>query len=168
VITEASLRVHTQSAEYQPFILDLNETAACPSSRPGFGRADGPSFHCSLYPRLYLGVSLVVVSDIFRGKRLGYLPDNPCLPTTTLRKMKKAPATAGAKSNEAFTYSVLTRSLAVGHAAAGLAFVSINRNQESVAVGVGEFVSLHIGAVLERAIHFEAIVVLRPEIFHVL
>ena len=61
-----------------------------------------------------------------------------------------------------------TRSLAVGHAATGLAFVSVDRNQESVAVGVGEFVSLDIGAVLERAIHFEAIVVLRPEIFHVL
>src|SRR5712691_4470757 len=66
-----------------------------------------------------------------------------------------------------FTNS-LRCSLAAGHAATGLAFVSINRNQESVAVGVGEFVSLDIGAVLERTIHFEAIVVLRSEIFHVL
>jgi hypothetical protein len=32
------------------------------------------------------------------------------------------------------------------------------RNQEGVPVGVGEFVSLDIGAVIERAVHFEAVI----------
>ena len=44
----------------------------------------------------------------------------------------------------------------------------IDRNQKRIPVGVGEFVSLDICAVLERAVHFEAVIILRPEIFDVL
>src|SRR5258706_8260323 len=58
--------------------------------------------------------------------------------------------------------------LTAGHAAAGFAFVGIDRDEESVPVRVGESVPLHISAVLEGAEHLEAVVVLRPEIFHVL
>jgi len=46
--------------------------------------------------------------------------------------------------------------------------MGVDRNQKRVTVGVGEFVSLDIRAVLERAVHLEAIIVLRPEIFDVL
>ena len=63
--------------------------------------------------------------------------------------MKKPPPSAGAKQNEVF-------SLAARHAA-GRTLVCIDRNQKSVSVGVEEFVSLHIGAVIERAVHFEAV-----------
>jgi hypothetical protein len=49
--------------------------------------------------------------------------------------------------------------------AATLAFVRIDRNQKSISVGVGEFVSLYIGAVIEGTVHFEAVIVLCPKIF---
>src|SRR5260370_40652651 len=74
--------------------------------------------------------------------------------------MKKAPSRRGQNRTKSF-------SLADRHAA-GLAFVRVDRNQKSVPVGVGEFMSLHIGAVIERAIHFEAVIVLRSEILDVL
>src|ERR1700736_5753466 len=73
---------------------------------------------------------------------------------------EKAPAKAEARHNEVF-------SLVARHPA-GLAFVGIDRNQKSVPVGVGEFVSLYIRAVIERAVHFEAVIVLGPEIPDVL
>src|SRR6266849_4824227 len=73
--------------------------------------------------------------------------------------MKKPPSMRGQNRTKSF-------SLVAGHAT-GLAFVRIDRNQKSVPVGVGEFVSLHIGAVIERAVHFEAVIVLRPEILDV-
>src|SRR5712692_11798044 len=57
-------------------------------------------------------------------------------------------------------------SFAAGHTTA-LAFVRVDRNQKSVAVGVGEFVSLQVGAVIERAVHFEAVIVLGPKIFYI-
>src|SRR5207253_9035978 len=65
-----------------------------------------------------------------------HLPGSNRIPTN-----KKAPVNAGAKSNEVL-------SLAARHATT-LAFVCIDRNQKSVAVGVGEFVSLQVGAVIE-------------------
>jgi hypothetical protein len=48
--------------------------------------------------------------------------------------------------------------------AAALALV--RRNQKGVAVGVGEFVSLYIGAVIEGTIHFKPVIVLSPKIFY--
>ena len=48
-------------------------------------------------------------------------------------------------------------SLAARHAA-GFAFVRVDRNQKSVPVGVGELMSLHIGAVIDRAIHIEVVI----------
>src|ERR1700719_1127244 len=74
--------------------------------------------------------------------------------------MKKPPPMRGAKPNE-------VPSLAAGHAT-GLAFARVDRNQESIPVGVGKLMSWHIGAVIERAIHFEAVVVLCSEIPDVL
>src|ERR1700694_3519604 len=74
--------------------------------------------------------------------------------------MKKPPSMRGQNRTKSF-------SLTARHAA-GLAFVRVDRNQKSVPVGVGEFMSLHIGAVIERAIHFEAVIVLRSEILDVL
>src|SRR5258708_32065450 len=74
--------------------------------------------------------------------------------------MKKPPPSAGAKG---------TRSLSVAaRHAAGRTLVCIDRNQKSVPVGVGEFVSLYVGAVIDRAVHFETVIVLRPEIVDVL
>lgn len=52
--------------------------------------------------------------------------------------------------------------------AAGFALVRVDRNQKSVPVGLGEFMSSHIGAVIDRAIHIEAVIVLRSEILDVL
>jgi hypothetical protein len=46
--------------------------------------------------------------------------------------------------------------------------VRVDRNQKSIPVGVGELMSLHIGAVIDRAIHIEAVIVLRSEILDVL
>src|SRR5260370_34893013 len=74
--------------------------------------------------------------------------------------MKKPPSMRG--QNRTKSCSVADRH------AAGLAFVRVDRNQKRVPVGVGEFMSLHIGAVIERAIHFEAVIVLRSEILDVL
>src|SRR2546429_8022675 len=76
---------------------------------------------------------------------------------------EKAPATAGANGTNSLTQSSLIR-----HPTTGLAFMRIDRNQKRITVGVGEFVSLDIRAVLERAVHIEAIIILRPEIFDVL
>src|ERR1700674_27075 len=73
--------------------------------------------------------------------------------------MKSPQPNAGGRPNE-------VPSLA-RHAAA-LAFMRIDRNQKSIPVGVGEFVSLHIGAVIERTVHLEAVIVLCPKIFYVL
>src|SRR6266853_3300173 len=47
------------------------------------------------------------------------------------------------------------------------AFLCVNRNQEGIPIGVGELVSLHIGAVLERAVHLEAVVILGTKVLHV-
>src|SRR5229473_2010957 len=58
--------------------------------------------------------------------------------------------------------------LSLARHATGLALVRIDRNQEGVAVGVGEFVSLYIGAVIEGTIHFKTVIVLSPKIFYVL
>src|SRR5882762_9199307 len=62
----------------------------------------------------------------------------------------------------------LNEILSLARHAAALAFMRIDRNQKSIPVGVGEFVSLHIGAVIERTVHFEAVIVLSPKIFYVL
>jgi hypothetical protein len=70
------------------------------------------------------------------------------------RQVKTPPPSAGAKRNKVL-------SLAARHAASPTP-VRIDRNQKSVPVGVGEFVSLYIGAVIERAVHLEAIIVLGP------
>src|SRR5256886_13153738 len=79
------------------------------------------------------------------------------------KKKKNPPATAGANGTNSLTQSSLIR-----HPTTGLAFMRIDRNQKRITVGVGEFVSLDIRAVLERAVHIEAIIILRPEIFDVL
>src|SRR5713101_8499632 len=74
--------------------------------------------------------------------------------------MKKPPPMRGAKKpNEVL-------SLAARHATA-LALMRIYRNQKSIPVGVGEIVSLYIGAVIEGTVHFEAVIVLRPKIFYI-
>src|SRR6266446_10212976 len=73
--------------------------------------------------------------------------------------MKKPPPMRGAKPNEVL-------SLAARHANA-LAFVRIYRNQKSIPVGVGEIVSLYIGAVIEGTVHFEAVIVLGSKIFYI-
>src|ERR1700693_1592855 len=80
------------------------------------------------------------------------------------RTRKKAPAKAGANGTKSFTH----QSSLIRHSATGLAFMRIDRNQKRIPVGVREFVSLDIRAVLERAVHVESIIVLRPEIFDVL
>src|SRR5216683_4868106 len=73
--------------------------------------------------------------------------------------MKKPPPMRGAKPNEVL-------SLAARHATA-LALMRIYRNQKSIPVGVGEIVSLYIGAVIEGTVHFEAVIVLGPKIFYI-
>src|SRR5258708_25784261 len=75
-----------------------------------------------------------------------HLPGSNRIPTD-----KKAPVNAGAKSNEVL-------SLAARHATT-LAFVCIDRNQKSVAVGAGKFVSLYVGALIEGTVHFQAAMV---------
>src|SRR5215831_15799078 len=61
------------------------------------------------------------------------------------------------------------QSLLLGSSHAGrFAFMRVDRNQESVPVGIREFVPLHIGAVLQGAIHGEAAVILSSEIFDIL
>src|SRR6267143_4451083 len=73
--------------------------------------------------------------------------------------MKKPPPMRGAKPNEVL-------SLAARHATA-LALMRIYRNQKSIPVGVGEIVSLYIGAVIEGTVHFEAVIVLGSKIFYI-
>src|ERR1700693_1127681 len=75
-------------------------------------------------------------------------------------QMKKPPPMRGQSRNRGLL-------LAARHAST-LAFVGIDRNQKSISVGVGEFVALHVGVVLERTVHFEAVVVLGSEILNVL
>src|SRR5438876_12391990 len=90
-------------------------------------------------------------------ERMGY----PQLILDTQKK--KPPPKAGVNGTKSFTQSSLIR-----HTTTGLALMRIDRNQKRIPVGVGEFVSLDIRAVLERAVHVEAIIVLCPEIFDVL
>src|SRR6266446_6266249 len=80
-------------------------------------------------------------------------------------QMKKPPANAGGRPTEVFQ---LRRFLLASTHAASFALVGIDRNQKSVSVGVGEFVALHVGAVLEGTVHFEAVIVLGSEILNVL
>ena len=89
---------------------------------------------------------------------MAFLEEHGCLGIHELPWAAK-PANAGAKSKEVL-------SLGARHATT-LALVGIDRNQKGIPVGVGEFVSLQIGAVVERAVHFEAVIVLSPEIFYV-
>src|SRR6266404_6620809 len=51
--------------------------------------------------------------------------------------------------------------------AATVAFSRIDRNQESVAVGIGERVAGKIGAVLDGAVQFEPAVVLRAKVLYI-
>src|SRR6476620_3959338 len=75
--------------------------------------------------------------------------------------MKKAPDERGLEQKRRFLMA------ASSHATA-FAFMCVNRNQERVPVGIGKFVSLHVGTVIKGAVEFKPIVVLRPEVFHVL
>src|SRR5215475_5753229 len=52
--------------------------------------------------------------------------------------------------------------------ASGLAFMGVNRNQESVAVGIRELVALSISVVLDGSVELESAIVLRAKVFHVL
>src|SRR5713101_7070873 len=75
-------------------------------------------------------------------------------------QMKKPPPMRGQNRNRGLL-------LAARHATT-LAFVGIDRNQKSISIGVGEFVALHVGAVIEGTVHFEAVIVLGSEILDIL
>src|SRR5215475_3735127 len=49
----------------------------------------------------------------------------------------------------------------------GFTFMRVNRDQESVAVSVGELVALAIGAVLNGSVELEAVIVLCAKVLHV-
>src|SRR5256712_5170742 len=126
------------------------------SSAAGYGECEAkretqPRRTCSAHPSKSAkgGAAL----SLGQGQRKG----GPASPPK-----ETAPAEAGARRLR----KLALLSAAPRHAT-GLAFLCLDRNQESIPVGVGELVPLHIGAVLERTIHLEAVVVLGAKILHV-
>src|SRR5258708_14021680 len=51
--------------------------------------------------------------------------------------------------------------------AAALAGVRVDRNQESIAIGVGELVALRVGAVLNGLVQLEAAIILCAEVLYI-
>src|SRR6516165_11473763 len=89
-------------------------------------------------------------------------PNDPRLQECAALPKRNAPVKAGAKSPKENLLMVAPRH------SRSLAFLCLDRDQESVPVGVRELVPLHIGAVFERAIQLETVVVLGAKVLHVL
>ena len=86
-------------------------------------------------------------------------------PTVKMRRTSLETAfNVVAPGRPSLSHGTIVDSLA--HAAA-LACLRIDRNQESVAVGIGELVTLRVGAVFDRVIHLEAAIVLCAEVLYV-
>src|SRR5215472_15042719 len=61
----------------------------------------------------------------------------------------------------------LSRLMIFSSHSAGFTFMCVNRDQEGVAVVIGELVALAIGAVLNGSVELKAVIVLCAKVFHV-